>query len=352
MRFNDDGQADSNIDEAFYGAHQKTFDSGKFFTNMLDREWNRLAPENARPLIAVKENFKEDFTVNQNIDFKSTDDWVKAAQMLVLPFHGFASNHSLVVYFKRKLENGVNLNIMWMVSYAHSKSGSAGLYAADLLVIKRRIYEQGTEPKDSLEINLEAELAPFVEKYREVEVFRRLFQLSTTAACELYIDDKDANKIKGKSLIECSSRFKGSVQNSEKSKNGSEETVLRVGLGDYWLEWVKVARRAEFDFDYLAGLEPIEMRFYGLTQLLRFRDSNKALCVIRKTPLRISYAEFAKLMPLPPVETYEQIENQMNELCRAHLDSGFLKTITIKSIEQNEMFADADLEMVFRNETA
>lgn len=348
MRFNDHGQTNSNIDESFYGAHQKTFDGGKFFTTMLDREWNRLAPENARPLIAVKENFKENFTVNQNIDFKSTDRWVEAAQMLVLPFHGFASNHSLVVYFKRKLENGVNLNIMWMVSYMHSESGSAGLYAADLLVIKRKIYEQGTEPKNSLEINLEVELAPFIEKYRDVEVFQRLFQLNTTAACELYIDDKDANKTKGNFVNQCSSRFKGSVQNSEKSKNGSDKTVLRVGLDEYWLDWVKVARRAEFDFDYLARLEPIEMRFYELTQLLRFKDGDKALCVIRKAPLKITYGEFARLMPLPPVETYKQIENQINELCRVHLKSGFLETITIKSIEQNETFADADLEMVFK----
>ncbi len=92
--------------------------------------------------------------------------------------------------------------------------------------------------------------------------------------------------------------------------------------------------------------------FTNLTQLLRFKDGDRALCVIRKTPLRISYSEFAKLMPLPPAETYEQIENQINELCRVHLESGFLQTITIKSSERNETFADADLEMVFKNETA
>lgn len=57
-------------------------------------------------------------------------------------------------------------------------------------------------------------------------------------------------------------------------------------------------------------------------------------------------------MPLPPVETYEEIENQINELCRVHLDSGFLETITIKSINQIGVVADADLEMVFKNETA
>ncbi|MBA2620680.1 MAG: hypothetical protein H0U87_05715 [Acidobacteria bacterium] len=349
MRFNDDGQTDSNIDESFYGANQNDSGGGEFFTTMFDREWDRLASENARPLIAVKENFKEHFRVNQNIDFKSTDRWVEAAQMLLLPFHGFASEYSLVIDFKRKLADGVNLNVMWMVSYMHSESGSAGLYAADLLLIKRRIYEQGTELKNSLEINLEAELAPFIEKYQEVEVFQRLFQLSTAVASELYINNKDANKTKGKFLNECSNRFEGSIERPGKSKNGSEKTVLRVGLNEYWLDWVKVARRAEFDFDYLSRLEPIEMRFYELTQLLRFLDGDKALCVIKKAPLRISYGEFTKLMPLPPVETYEQIENQMNELCRVHLESGFLETITIKSINRNETFADADLEMVFKN---
>lgn len=349
MRLNDNGQTDSNIDESFFGANQKNPGDGKFFTTMLDREWDRLAPENARPLIAVKADFKEHFRVNQNIDFKSTDRWVEAAQMLVLPFHGFASEHSLVIDFKRKLADGVNLNVKWVVWYPHLQSGSAGLYAADLLLIKRKIYEQGTEPKNSLEINLEADLAPFIEKYEEIEVFQRLFQLSTAITSELYIDDKDTNETKGNFLNECSNRFKGSLERPEKSKNGNDKTVLRVGLDEYWLEWVKVARRAEFNFDYLAGLEPIEMRFYELTQLLRFRDNEKNLPALRKAPLRIRYSEFAKLMPLPSVETYEQIENQINELCRAHLDSGFLETITIKSIDRNETFADADLEMVFKN---
>lgn len=262
MRLKDDGRTNSIIDEIIFGGNHNDSGDGKFFTNMFDREWNRLAPENARPLIAVKEDFKKDFRINQNVDLKSTDRWVEAAQMLVLPFHGFASEHSLVVYFKRRLADGVNLNIMWMVSYAHSESGSAGLYAADLLVIKRRIYEQETELKNSLEINLEAELAPFVEKYQEVEVFQRLFQLNTTAACELCIHDKDANKTKGNFLNGCTKRFTGSTERPQKTIDGSEQIVMRVGLDEYWLDWVKVARRAEFDFDYLARLEPIEMRFY------------------------------------------------------------------------------------------
>jgi hypothetical protein len=348
MRFNDDGQTDSNIDEIVFGANQYDSGSGKFFTAMFDREWDRLAPENAEPLTAVKENFKENFRVNEGFDFRDTDAWVESAQPLLLPFHGFANEHSLVIDFKRKLADGVNLNVKWVVWYPHLQSGSAGLYAADLLVIKRKVYEQGTEPKDSLEINLEADLAPFIEKYQEVEVFRRLFQLNTTVASELYINNKDANKTKGNFLDECSSRFKGSIERPGKTINGSNKTVLRVGLNEYWLDWVKVARRAEFDFDYLSRLEPIEMRFYELTQLLRFRDGDKALCAIRKAPLRIRYSEFAKLMPLPPMETYEQIENQINELCRAHLESGFLETITIKSINRNGIFADADLEMVFK----
>jgi hypothetical protein len=73
MRFNDDGRTNSIINEIVFGAKRKNSGDGKFFTAMFDREWNRLAPENARPLIAVKENFKENFRVNKNIDFKDTD---------------------------------------------------------------------------------------------------------------------------------------------------------------------------------------------------------------------------------------------------------------------------------------
>ncbi len=361
MRFNDDGQTDSNIDEAFYGANQETFDTAKLFTSWMDREWEHLAPENARPLARVKEIFRDHLGANRVVDSYATDEWVEAARMVLLPFHGFASDHWLVVRFKRRLESGVSLNVNWLISYMHLQAGSAGLYAADLFLIKRKIYEQGAVPKNSLEIKLEAELAPFVEKYREVEIFQRLFELNMTIACELNVDDKGANKSDDKNAARrkrsfvnvCTKRFASIVKRSRRTVDGNRQTVMmRVELDEYWLEWAKVAHRAEFDFDYLASLEPIEMRFYELVQLLRFQDGDRALCVIRKAPLRISYSEFASLMPLPPVETYEQIENQINELCRAHLDSGFLETITIKSIERNEQSADADLEMVFGNETA
>ncbi len=58
-----------------------------------------------------------------------------------------------------------------------------------------------------------------------------------------------------------------------------------------------------------------------------------------------------KLMPLPRLKTYDQVENQMNELCRVHLKSGYLEKIAVKPIKRKGVFADAELELFFKNKT-
>lgn len=151
-------------------------------------------------------------------------------------------------------------------------------------------------------------------------------------------------------MTSCFRRCKEYTIESLENKSGDWETRMRVELGEYWLDWSDAAHRAEFDFDYLASLHPsalhpVEMRFYELAQLLRVRGGGKPA----STPLVIGYNELTQLMPLPKMTTLETVENQISELCAAHLTRGYLKNIGIKPINRKGAFADAELEMSFNN---
>lgn len=105
--------------------------------------------------------------------------------------------------------------------------------------------------------------------------------------------------------------------------------IYRIRLKDFWLKWSEIARRAKFDFDYLTTLQPLEMRFYELTKLLRFKDTQMSLKKQKQAPLEIIYRDFCLLMPVSEEKTLEKAEKQIEALCIPMVESGFLKDFTI-----------------------
>jgi hypothetical protein len=341
MQFNGNEKKDSHNGGAPTGKEANKSSTRSEFPNFFDRAWERMSPENAQPLTRIRGRFS----------FENSRDWVESAQIFLLPFHSFREGNLLDIRFSRKLLT-VSLRLNWVALYTHLQSGIPALYEADLLILKRRIYEQGTALKDTLEIDLGVELAPFVEKYKHIEEFKRLFELNFLIDADLRVKRSQKRNEAGKSelnyLLESFRRFNDVVTGwGEISTNESQKTLLRVGLDEYWLDWTEAAHRAGFDFDYLARLQPVEMRFYELAQLLRFRNAEKSVELLRNVPLEIRYSEFAKLMPLPRLKTQVEVENQIKTVSQIHIKSGYLKNLSVKPINRKGRFADARLKLSF-----
>jgi hypothetical protein len=340
MQFNGNERKDSNNGDSPTGKEENKSDTGSEFPNFFDRAWERMSPENAQPLTRIRGRFS----------FENSRDWVKAAEIFLLPFHSFTEGNLLDIWFSRKLPT-VTLTFNWVALYTHLQSGIPALYEVDLLILKRRIYEQGTALKDRLEIDPGVELAPFVEKYQDITEFERLFELNFLIDADLRVKRNLKQSKAGKSehyLLESFRRFNDVVTGwGEKSTDESRKMLLRVGLDEYWLDWTEIAHRAGFDFDYLSHLQPVEMRFYELAQLLRFRNAEKPLKELKKAPLEIRYSEFARLMPLPRLKTQSEVENQIKTVFQIHLSSGYLKDVSVKPINRKGRFADANLKLSF-----
>lgn len=341
MQFNGNGKKDSNNDGAPTGKEANKSDTKSEFPNFFDRAWERMSPENAQPLTRIRGRFS----------YENSRDWVESAEIFLLPFHSFMEGNLLDIRFSRKLPN-VSLRFNWAALYTHLQSGIPALYEADLLILKRRIYEQGNTLKDRLEIDLGVELAPFVEKYQDIEEFERLFDLNFLIDADLRVKRSQKQSEESKSelnyLLESFRRFNDAVTSwGEMSPDENRKTLLRVGLDEYWLDWTEAAHRTGFDFDYLARLEPIEMRFYELAQLLRFRNAEKPGKELKNAPLEIRYSEFARLMPMPRLKTQAEVENQIKKIFQIHLKSGYLKDVSVKSINRKGRFVDANLKLSF-----
>lgn len=341
MQFNGKGKKDSNNGGAPTDREANKSDTKSEFPNFFDRAWERMSPENAQPLTGIRGRFA----------IENSRDWVESAEIFLLPFHSFREGNLLDIRFSRKLPT-VSLTFNWVALYTHLQSGIPALYEADLLILKRRIYEQGAALKDRLEIDLSVELAPFVEKYQDIEEFERLFELNFLIDADLRAKRSLKQSKAGKSelnyLLESFRRFNDVVTGwGEIRTDESRKMLLRVGLDEYWLDWTEAAHRARFDFDYLARLQPVEMRFYELAQLLRFRNAEKPLNELKNAPLKIKYSEFAKLMPMPRLKTQAEVEDQIKKVSQIHLTNGYLKDVSVKPLNLKGRFADATLKLSF-----
>ena len=341
MQFKGNERKDSKNCGTPTGAEANKSDTKSEFPNFFDRAWERMSPENAQPLTRIRGRFS----------YENSREWVEAAEIFLLPFHSFREGNLLDIRFSRKLPTG-SLRFNWAALYSHLQSGIPALYEADLLILKRRIYEQGAALKDILEIDLGVELAPFVQKYQHIAEFERLFELNFLIDADLRVKRNQKQSKAGKSelnyLLESFRRFNDIVTGwGEMSADESRKMLLRVGLDEYWLDWTEAAHRAGFDFNYLARLQPVEMRFYELAQLLRFQNAEKPVKELKKAPLEIRYSEFAKLMPLPRFKTKTEVENQIKTISQIHLTNGYLKDVSVKPINRKGSFADARLQLSF-----
>lgn len=310
----------------------------KELTTDFDSHWEKLSPEKALPLRQNK----------QISDFMGVTEEMELAELFLLPFHSFTTTAEFNIRLNRKTPD-YTMGIKWEILYYHQQAGSAPLYEADLLVTKRSIYEQGTETKEALQLNFQIQLAEFIKKYKQIELFEQVFDYNLSTRAFITFNKRRKQNVSAESYPITTSvdRFSEKAAQTAVSDSKERVRVIRIKLRDYWLKWAAVAHRAEFNFDYLAALRPIEMRFYELTQLLRFRNSEKPVNELKTAPLKITYGEFSSLMPLPRLKSHETVEKQMNDLCSSHLNRSYLKNFFIKPINRKGKFSDALLTFTF-----
>lgn len=310
----------------------------------------------------------------------------------LLPTHIVSEKHfnrnvrKISTLFKKTL-NGYYAAQSWDMRYFEPEEFAPATYRAELLLIKRKIYEQGDALWDLLTLDSadDADFLYYPEEFgSRIEVLKDLMKstdshsLSEIEIREFSNDDRTAGehneidnvqRIDRIDRVEITNNLEDEDQGDDKDdeiiafyhrtgfrryadacrktpeQSARQQTILQIRLDSYWLAWSQATRSSGLDFAYLATLKTAaEMRFYELIKLLlHYRqevsnniESNQTAENRQKTietGLEVKYGEFARLMPLPILSNEATIRRQLETLCAGHTDQKFISGFTINKTD-------------------
>lgn len=297
---------------------------------------------------------------------------ISHAERLQFFWHSLAANgisakeaalfdDSLEGYFVQKVDNQL-IEVDWEVLYFDELQGCAEIYRTEMLVCKRRIYEAGEDLRVVLELS-DKDLNPYLNQ----EIFTLLtnstaeklffdsmmssFNLTISGSTSGSRDSKNGNDKKLKKFGKAVSganphninAYRGlsskrieswmgreGNESDESNKHTFKNSIYRIRLSDYWMDWQRAARIAKFDFNYLQNLTDVRaIRFYELTKLWRVSEAaDKA--DKKSNKLEIDYDKFALLMPIPKLSSEQEIVRQIRQLIKPLKADGYVKSFRVR----------------------
>lgn len=248
---------------------------------------------------------------------------------------------SFVELYDRRL-----IRMGWEVAHYNALAGCAELYLAEMFLCKRRIYEGETDEVMRFLRFAASEVMTFLPETvftpelvnDAVTLFAEGLVANYTLAVSAAALDLKRGKVGTKTSFEDLFRSLVTVGDTRvyswiTDREVAEDALTKfydVRLSPYWTDWRSAARRAHFDFDFLATLTDARLvRFYELTKILRAIDTQSAGGSPPKK-LEIRYGDFVQLMPLPHSAYVRDIKGAIGKLVNPLKQSGYLKSWTIK----------------------
>ena len=312
--------------------------------------------------------------------------WQSLAEKDVSPKEAILFDDSIYCSFIDFI-NEEFVGIDWEVLYFDELQGCAEIYRAEMLSVKRQVYEAGDDLRSVLQMMnidilqylslqtfilfeiddlqrlfLDNLMAPFTltvsksgnlsnrigkntgknKRINKPVGFANIFSTYTGYSAnriESWMSKEDDTEEKGEAFsssppIKSADNPVDEIEliNAADEKHAIEKvrTVYQLKLANYWLNWQKDARSASFDFDFLETFEDARvMRFYELTKLLRAQIKSNSTDKIPDR-LEIEYEKFILLMPLPRLNSEREIKAQIKFLLNPLKKSGYVKSFTLK----------------------
>jgi hypothetical protein len=263
----------------------------------------------------------------------------------LFPFHCFSDEIELTVSLPVQKAQ-TRLKQIWSPLYMTAGDGSGESYAAELLVFKHKLYNQGNAGKpnglpNQVRLYTAEDFYLFTDNFADKQRCFDLVKRTLFLSVQEKLSESEGRRKTGREFV---FRRCESLYSEFEPTAATQEFVGEIGieLSDYWLDWFEAASAVGFDFEYLAKLAPLEMRAYELIKLLYYDRHILPLKTIadgkkqsqsREVALETDYELFAGLMPIPVLEKKTDIETQIKNLCRVHIRRGFLHSVGFRENE-------------------
>lgn len=249
-----------------------------------------------------------------------------------LPVHCLSKKGRVDIRILQKGTNG-DVRLKWQVSFNERYGQARQLaYKVDTLIVNRRIDESPRPLPVVVRIGSLKEVCKHLgicESGKNIRDLRMAFLQNASAFIDAQLSYRDREGIDRR--IEAAFTRYGVVFTGEKLPDGRLADAVYITLNTPYWEVVNSAPFRPLNYDYLKELAPAAQRFYEVLSYRIFAAFKNG-----RPEAKISYSDYCAFSAQKRHYEHEGFRVQMYKVHKPHLESGYLKTISVQPAVDGE----------------
>jgi hypothetical protein len=252
------------------------------------------------------------------------------------PVHNLAKKGKVDIRIVRHTGSGA-VQLKWEVSFSDRYGQPRQLaYKLDTLIVNRRLDEEGRPLPALIRVGSLREICKQLgmqESGKNTRDVRNAFLQNATAFINAQIVYRAGDGAERR--LEAGFTRYGVVFTGETLPDGRLADAVYITLNAPYRDVVNTAPVRPLDYDYLKALTPAAQRFYEVVSFRMYAALKNGWPVAK-----LSYSDYCAFSAQQRYFDHEHFRVQMYKIHKPHLESGYLKSITIDAVTDEEGHSD------------
>jgi hypothetical protein len=252
------------------------------------------------------------------------------------PVHNLAKKGKVDIRIVRHTGSGA-VQLKWEVSFSDRYGQPRQLaYKLDTLIVNRRLDEEGRPLPALIRIGSLREICKQLgmqESGKNTRDVRNAFLQNATAFINAQIVYRAGDGAERR--LEAGFTRYGVVFTGETLPDGRLADAVYITLNAPYRDVVNTAPVRPLDYDYLKALTPAAQRFYEVVSFRMYAALKNGWPVAK-----LSYSDYCAFSAQQRYFDHEHFRVQMYKIHKPHLESGYIKSITIDAVTDEEGHSD------------
>lgn len=242
-----------------------------------------------------------------------------------LPVHNLSKTGKVDIRIVRRTEGG-DLHLKWEVSHSDRYGQPRQLaYKLDTLIVNRRLDEEERPLPTVIRVGSLKAICKELglhESGKNTKDLRMAFLQNASAFINAHLTYRGTDGAERR--LEAGFTRYGVVFTGEKLPDGRQADAVYITLNQPYWEVVNSAPVRPLNYDYLKELTPAAQRFYEVVSFRIFAALKNS-----RPQARLLYSDYCAFSAQKRHSDHEHFRVQMYKIHKPHLDSGYLKSVSM-----------------------